>query len=168
MVLAPAIGIEPARGSDLKLLENLLELYVHDMSAYFPNVELGPDGRFGYAKLPLYWSEPDRYPFLIRMESRVVGFALVTRGSPVSDDPATYDIAEFFVLRAYRRLGVGRRAAFALWQTLRGPWTVRVSVGNAGAARFWSDAVGRFTENGAVESARPGSPHGWRVWSFRS
>lgn len=30
------------------LLSNLLELYIHDLSALFPQVRLGPDGRFGY------------------------------------------------------------------------------------------------------------------------
>src|SRR5207253_5526181 len=35
-------------------LENLVELYVHDLSDVF-DIEIGEDGRFGYEKLPLYW-----------------------------------------------------------------------------------------------------------------
>ena len=67
------------------------------------------DGRFGYDRLPLYRTEPEkRFPFLIRRDGRTVGFALAMRG-PASDDPDDLDLQEFFVLRRYRR--VGREAA---------------------------------------------------------
>ena len=109
--LEVSLDVAPAR--DAALLANLLELYVHDLSEAFPLIELGADGRFGYDPLPLYWSEPERrFPFLIRCGGRVAGFVLVARGSPASDDPDVLDVAEFFVLRRYRRSGVGRRAAF--------------------------------------------------------
>ena len=49
--------IEIATADDAGVLSNLLELYVHDLSEVF-DVELGPDGRFGYEKLPMYWLEP--------------------------------------------------------------------------------------------------------------
>ena len=65
----------------------------------------------------------------------MAGFSFVTRGSPASDDPETLDVAEFFVLRGWRRSGVGRRAAPLLWDRLPGPWTVRVSTGTGPACR---------------------------------
>jgi predicted acetyltransferase len=150
------------------LLQNLLELYVHDLSEIFP-VELGPDGRFGYARLPLYWTEPAvRHAFLIKCGSRVAGFALATRGSPASDDPTDLDVAEFFVLRAHRRSGVGRQAAFALWDSLPGQWVVRVSETNRAGLPFWSDVIRSYTSGVFGESARPGSPAGWRIFTFAS
>ena len=90
-----ALTVEDAAPRDATLLENLLELYIHDLSTAFPAIELGPEGRFGYPKLPLYWSEPERrFAFLIRSGARVVGFVLVTRGSPLSEDPDVFDVAE--------------------------------------------------------------------------
>lgn len=163
------IVLSAATKGDAVLLSNLLELYIHDLSAAFPRVELGPDGRFGYSKLALYWSEPDsHFPFLIRLDSRVVGFALATRGSPASDDPNVFDVAEFFVIRRHRRSGVGRRAAMLLWNRLPGSWTVRASEGVPGAVTFWRSVVTEFTSGAATESKRPGSPHGWSVFSFSS
>ena len=41
------------------VLANLLELYAHDFSE-FHQVALNDDGRFGYADLPRYWSDPGR------------------------------------------------------------------------------------------------------------
>jgi predicted acetyltransferase len=106
----PHVTLDPAASRDVTLLENLLELYLHDLSEAFPAIEIDANGRVGYDKLALYWSEPERrFPFLIRADGRVAGFVLVTRGSPASDDPDVLDVAEFFVLRRYRRSGVGRR-----------------------------------------------------------
>src|SRR3954469_7716061 len=106
MPLESELTLDVATVKAAALLSNLLELYVHDMSAIFPDVRVGADGRFGYPKLPLYWSEPDRrFAFLIRCAGELAGFALVTRGSPVSDDPSALDVAEFFVLRRHRRSG---------------------------------------------------------------
>lgn len=163
------IVLDVATVADATLLSNLLELYIHDLSEAFPNVELGPDGRFGYGKLALYWSEPEsHFPFLIRCDGRVAGFALATRGSPATDEPDVFDVAEFFVLRRYRRSGVGDRAAALLWNRLPGRWIVRVSEGNTGALAFWRGVIAKYTNGAATESKRPGKPHAWRVLSFAS
>ena len=132
-------------------------------------VELGPDGRFGYEKLASYWSEPDRrFPFLIRYEGRLAGFVLVTRGVLPTNDPDVLDVAEFFVLRRYRRLGVARRAAFLVWDRFPGRWCVRVSEGNVEALPFWTRIVAEYTRGSAIVSTRPGNPNAWRVFSFQS
>ena len=162
------VVLEPATQRDTAVLSNLLELYSHDLSDVFA-LEPGADGRFGYEKLHLYWSEPEnRFPFLIRAGTQLGGFALVTRGSPASDDPGDFDIAEFFVLRRHRRSGVGRRAAFLLWDRLASGWTVRVSEGNQKGLRFWANVIAEYTRGTAVETTRSGSPHAWRVFSFSS
>lgn len=168
MVDSQEVALDVATPRDAALLANLLELYAHDLSATFA-LELGADGRFGYARLPLYWSEPDRrFPFLIRCGTRIAGFALVTRGSPASDDPQDFDVAEFFILRRYRRSGVGRRAALLLWNRFAGRWTVRVSEGNHSGRLFWASVITEYTNGALVETTRPGSPHPWRVFSFTS
>jgi len=150
------------------LLSNLLELYIHDMSEVFP-VRLGPDGRFGYEKLPSYWSEPDgRSAFLITCGGEIAGFALVTRGSPATSDPNDLDVAEFFVLRGYRRHGVGRQAAGQLWDTVRGNWVVRVSDANRAGLQFWRDVVRDYAGDHHAETLRPEHPHGWIVFTFAS
>ena len=168
MPTSEAVTLQRATPDMAPLLRNLLELYIHDLSEVFP-VELGPDGRFGYEKLPLYWNEPSaRHAFLIRCGTRVAGFALVTRGSPATDDPADLDVAEFFVLRAHRRSGVGRQAAFALWDSVPGRWVVRVSEANRAGLPFWREVVRSYTSGVFGESTRPGTPAGWRVFTFAS
>jgi len=88
------IEVIPATLEQKPILANLLELYGHDFSE-FHDIDLGPDGRFGYKCLPLYWSEPGRHPFLVRVDGRLAGFAFVKRGSEVSGDETVWDMAEF-------------------------------------------------------------------------
>jgi predicted acetyltransferase len=162
------VTVELATLSDAALLANLLELYIHDLSEVFA-IELGVDGRFGYPKLSLYWSEPERrFPFLIRAGDKPVGFALVTRGSPASEDPDVLDMAEFFVLRRHRRSGCGRRAAALVFDRLPGRWIVRVCEGNQGALPFWESVVDAYTGGRFRRGTREGSPHAWRDLSFVS
>ena len=151
------------------VLQNLIELYIHDLSGAFPGLELGVDGRFGYRDLARYWSEPGRrFAFLIKEGGKVAGFALVTLGSPAAQEANVHDIAEFFVLRGYRRTGVGRRAAELLWKQLPGPWTVRSSEANPKALAFWSDVVAEFTKGDVTTSSWSGRTSQFRVFRFDS
>jgi predicted acetyltransferase len=162
------VSLDAARPDDATLLGNLVQLYIHDLSAVFPDIAPGPDGRFSYRTLSLYWSEPTRrFPFLIRCGTQVAGFILVTRGSPVSEDPETFDVAEFFVMRRYRRAGVGREAAALLWSRLPGKWTVRVTEANRGGLAFWDGVMGTLGSQ-VTASVRPGRPAPWRVYAFDS
>jgi predicted acetyltransferase len=161
-----AIRLERASSEMRDVLANLLELYSHDLSDAFA-IDVGADGRFGYPKLDLYWSSPDsHYAFVFRCGGHIAGFALVTRGSPLTEDPSDLDVAEFFVLRRYRRIGVGRQAACALWDTLTGRWVVRVSETNRAALTFWIDVVRRYTGGKYTEASRDSAGHRWRVFSF--
>lgn len=157
------VTLDAATSADAEVLANLLLLYI------LPNVDLGADERFSYPKLPLYWSESEqRFAFLLRCDGRLAGFVLVARGSPAAEDPEVLDITEFFVLRRHRRSGVGRQAAFLLWNRFPGKWTVRVSLGNPGALAFWHSVIAEFTGGTATVFEIPGQPNAWRVYSFES
>jgi predicted acetyltransferase len=166
---ARVVKLDPAIASDSPLLSNLLQLYIHDLSDVFPQVELGYDGRYSYDRLPLYWSDAQRrFAFVIRCDDRPAGFALATRGSPATPDPDVLDVAEFFVVRRHRRCGVGRAAAFLLWNLLAGKWTVRVLETNDGAVAFWRDVVAEYSKKAARESTLSAPPNSWRVFFFES
>jgi predicted acetyltransferase len=165
---SPDLVLDPANSDEAPLLANLLELYTHDLSGVF-KLDVGAEGRFGYAKLPLYFNEPGRrFPLLFRVAGQLAGFALINRGSPVSDDPDVLDMAEFFVLRRYRRAGVGGRAAALLWDRHPASWVVRVSAGNAAGREFWTPTIANYSAGRYEETQRPGTPHGWHVFQFSS
>lgn len=150
---------------EMPIIANLFEMYAHDFSE-FHAVEPGPDGRFGYPDLPLYWSEPGRCPFLIRVGGKLAGFVLVHRIS--SGNNAAWDMAEFFVLRGYRRRGVGREAAHWVWRQFPGPWQVRVMRANQTAHGFWQRAIAEFAGDAMSLTSVEKAGELWDVFSFAS
>jgi predicted acetyltransferase len=165
----PPGSIEVVRATveQMPIVANLLELYIHDFSEFF-DVELGEDGRFGYPHLPLYWHEANRHPFLVRIDGKLAGLVLVKQGSVFSGDPAVWDMAEFFVARAYRRRGVGTRIAHEVWRRFPGRWEIRVMEANAMACGFWQHAVSEFAGDAMVSSRIESNGRSWQLFSFES
>jgi predicted acetyltransferase len=161
------IEVIPAAPEQEPILANLLELYVHDFSEFL-DIELGEDGRFGYADLPRYWREIDRHPFLVRIDGRWGGFALVRKGSANSGNAVVWDMVEFFVVRRYRRLGIGTRIAHEAWRRFPGKWEIRVMQSNDSARRFWEHAIEEFAGH-EVQSSRFEKNGAWcTVFSFEA
>jgi predicted acetyltransferase len=161
------IKVIPAQAEQSAVMANLLELYAHDFSE-FHEVHLGEDGRFGYPSLPMYWSDPQRFPFLIRIDGRLAGLALVKRGSEVSGRSAVWDMAEFFVTRGFRRHGVGMQAAHEVWRRFPGPWEVRVMQSNLSAQAFWAAAISAFVGETNLPTRFEKGGDSWSVFSFDS
>jgi predicted acetyltransferase len=164
---APQVELVDAAAKDMPVLANLLELYAHDFSE-FHAVRIGADGRFGYAQLPLYWTEADRHAFLVRVNGDLAGFVLVKKGSEISGDETAWDMVEFFVARGYRRRGIGSQIAHKVWGKLHGHWEVRVMKSNRGARQFWKRAIGEYSkqEIRPAEMERNGTV--WEVFRFQS
>jgi predicted acetyltransferase len=131
--MASDVEVVSASPDDKDVLANLLELYLHDFSE-MTDADVDAHGRFGYRFLDNYWTDPDRHPFVFRAGGRLAGLALVRSGTP-------HDMAEFFVLRKYRRRGVGFVAARAVFAVFPGEWQVREMAANRGAIAFWREAI---------------------------
>lgn len=130
------------------VLENLLELYIHDFSELVLR-DVGDDGRFGYKNLPLFWSDSSRLAFLARLDDKLVGFALVTKNSKPPGDAELWDMTEFFILRRYRRQGIGTQVAEKVWLACPGRWQIRVMEKNTSARSFWESSIEKFTRQPA-------------------
>jgi predicted acetyltransferase len=161
------IELVPATAEQQPTLANLLELYAHDFSEFHP-LEIGASGRFGYQSLPLYWSEPSRHPLLIQMGGNLAGFAFVKRGSEVSGSLTVWDMAEFFILRGYRRRGIGTQAAHEVWRRFPGPWEVRVMQSNVSAHHFWECAISEFTGEAIHPVFAEKDGKHWKLYSFNT
>ncbi len=117
-------------------------------------------------RLPLYWTEPDRHPLLVRVDGKWAGFVLVKRGSEVSGDANVWDVAEFFIVRRYRRRGIGMSVAHEVWRRFPGRWEVRVMEANLTAREFWQRAITSFTGkvNFSVQVEKNGKL--WHLFAF--
>ena len=126
------------------LLRQLYELYCYDFSP-LTREDIGDDG---------YWTGDDflaTWPtglqvFLIRVDGHWAGFAWVAIGGYV--DPEATDhflMDEFFIMRKFRRRGVGEWAAVCLFNQFSGVWEVGEIPENVEAQRFWRTIIDRYT-----------------------
>ena len=114
------IALLPAAASDRAALANLIQLYLYDFSE-ITGADVDERGCFAYPLLDSYWTEAERYPFLIRVDGNLAGFALVNRYSRLLNPFDGHAVAEFFVMRKYRRVGIGRAAAIQLFDRFPHP-----------------------------------------------
>ncbi len=159
--MSAQVQVIPATVDQMPIVANLLQLYAHDFSE-FHDLELGPDGRFNYPPLPLYWTDPNRYPFLVRIEGKLAGFVLVKRESSI------WDMVEFFVVRGCRRRGIGTAIAHDVWRRFPGLWEVRVMESNQSALQFWQRAISAFTGTAIQPFSIEKDGKAWKVFSFES
>lgn len=137
------VEVYTATREDSAVLRNLLELYSYDFSEV-TGTDVDDHGLFGYRYLDHYWTEPGRTPLLIRVDARLAGFVLV-RGREQEDGAAESSIAEFFVMRKYRRQGVGRTVARAAFDMFPGRWKVAQINENTAGRAFWRAVIAEYT-----------------------
>lgn len=137
------VHIRPALPADADTIQNLMQLYTHDFSEFWAGTdkgELGADGRFAPYPLTPYWHRPNWQALLLYQAEALVGFVLINDQAH-STLPTDHNLAEFFVLRKYRGVGVGRTAARLVFANHPGQWEVAVARKNIPAYRFWRKTI---------------------------
>ncbi|MFH1514535.1 MAG: GNAT family N-acetyltransferase [bacterium] len=139
------IKIRKAPIEQKPVLEKLMQLYLHDFSEYDKN-DVNPDGLYEYKYLDSYWTENDRHPFLIYHENQFAGFVLVNSHVILEENKGAKSIAEFFILRKYRRKGIGSSAASSVFDMFPGKWEVALEKENKPSHEFWRKVISDYTE----------------------
>ncbi len=147
--------IREAALEEKPILRQLLELYKYDFSE-FDGADVGPHGFFGYKYLDHYWTEPDRHPYLISAGGQLAGFALVNRYAASGED--RWSLGEFFVMRKYRRQGIGEYAAACVFDLWPGKWEVNQIAAHSASTDFWRKVIGRYTHGQYVEQGSHQGP----------
>jgi predicted acetyltransferase len=147
------IQLIPAKFENRHIIQNLIQLYSHDFSE-MTGEDVDDSGRFTYEYLDLYWVESERKPFLIRAGDHWAGFVLV-RSEKQTNLESVHYIAEFFVLRKFRRKGIGRMAAFQAFDLFPGKWRVGELTENLPAQSFWRQVIGEYCSGNYQEIHPP-------------
>ncbi|MEZ6028850.1 MAG: GNAT family N-acetyltransferase [Hyphomonadaceae bacterium] len=138
------VNLERGQPSQRETLANLVQLYIHDFSEFLSGqrkLAVEADGRFAdLLRLDDYWREADRSVWFIRAGGQLAGFALLNARSHC-DRPVDFNMGEFFVMRTFRRDGVGAQAAIDLIRMHAGQWEIAVSARNPPALAFWPRVV---------------------------
>ena len=153
------IKLELLKEVDKPLLVRLMELYNYEFTQY-DDADISEYGYYGYAHIDDYWNEDGRYPYLIRVDGKIAGFALICPHCRFIENEVTHSIGEFFVMIKYRRNGVGEYVAKELFTRHKGKWEVCHMHNNEPAADFWRRVITEYT-NGDLETAQDNEMFGY-------
>jgi predicted acetyltransferase len=135
------------------------------MSEWF-EIDTKADGSYSYDTSSIWRDGYDAY--LAKVGDSVTGFALVGSAAEWLGDIGAHDVHEFFVLRRFRRNGMGQRMAMLLWNERPGEWLVRVLEANAPAVTFWRETIASYSRGSYKEEGRMVNGRPWRFFRLVS
>ena len=163
------VSLERGQPSQRETLANLVQLYIHDFSEFLSTkrkLSVEEDGRFAdLLRLEDYWTEADRSVWFIRAGGELAGFALLNARSHC-ERPVDFNMGEFFVMRTFRRDGIGARAAIDLIQMHPGQWEIAVSARNPPALAFWPRVITSADAREVEQIEGDGEAWTGPIWRF--
>ena len=134
---------------DKNIIYNLMQLYTYELSFFedeTTNFQLLDTGLFAMSKyIELYWKEENRHSYILKCNEDLAGFVL----ERFNEDNMN-EIAEFFVLNKYRKLGAGTFMAKEMFKRYKGKWEIRTLLKNKRAQEFWRKVI-KDVSNGFYE-----------------
>jgi ribosomal-protein-alanine N-acetyltransferase len=148
--MSPAtVSVRDARAApaDRLWIQSVYRDYLDDLNrntGLFP--KLGEVGHREPDLIAHWFGDANTFPLVILKGSEPVGFARVLRVAATAARPRIdYRMAEFFVARARRRLGIGRTAVQLILSRFDGRWEITEYLRNAEAVNFWRRVVSSYT-----------------------
>jgi len=126
-------------------IKNLLQFYIYDFSEWI-DLDVESNGLFKpYSNFENYWDEsPNRWPYIIKDEEKLIGFVFVRFIE--TGEAGYFSIAEFFILKKYRRKGIGKSISFDIFNLHKGRWEVFQKENNKPAQLFWNKIIDEYTK----------------------
>jgi predicted acetyltransferase len=160
-----SVSIRDARNSmvDRQYIQKAFNDYLDDLTRINMNTGMFPayaaSDEFGDRQpemMARWFADDSSHPLVILRNEQPVGFALVSRPVMKTANSAEHRLAEFFVTKSARRLGVGREAAVLIFNRFNGRWEITEILRNQPAVAFWRDVVGGYTNGEFRESIQQG------------
>ncbi len=141
-----------ASPQDRTLLQNLVNLYLHEVSA-FAEIEMDGDGQFIYPGLACFWIDPEKQVYIVKVKEKCAGFVLVKDIESLRGH-AIHTVPDFFLVNAYRGLGIGEEIARMVFDRHQGLWQIAVPEDNRVARAFWKAVIWRYSGGKQLEFRR--------------
>ena len=145
------------------VMQNLMQFYIYDFSEYI-KYDVEDNGLFApYPHLDDYWKETsNKFPYIIKKDDKYVGFVLVRFIE--TQERMYFSIAEFFILKKYRRTGIGKAIAVMVFDLHKGLWEVFQKESNKPAQIFWKKVIEEYTKGHYRERSEDGK----RIQNFEN
>ena len=128
------IALLPTTLDQAPLIRNLYQFYCYESSDW-EQEDVEADGRFYIHEehLHRYWQDDGWGAYLVLVDGFIAGFVLVERSELPGID--AHELADLFILKKYRRQGIGRAVALQLLGG-EGDWLLRCYAQDLPAVAF--------------------------------
>lgn len=131
---------------DKNIIYNLMQLYMYDLSSFEDETAtftMLNSGLYTMNKyIEKYWQDKNRHPYILKCNDELAGFVLYR-----FNEENMNEIAEFFVLKKYRKIGAGTFMANKMFDLYKGKWEVSTLIKNEISQKFWRKTIKNFTNN---------------------
>lgn len=149
-VVTVSVSLEQVTEDGLTALSRLLELVAYDLSE-LTGANITENGLYVTDVDIRSWYEDPNYDLLfIRADGALAGFVVIR----YLDEEGSHYLNHFFILRKYRRQGVGKKAAVMAFDRYIGQWRVSQFDWNVPAQLFWRQVIREYAVEPIVESRR--------------
>ena len=141
----------------LPLIRNLYQFYAYESSDW-EQEDIEVDGRFYIHEphLQRYWQEPDWSAQLILVDGFIAGFLLIERSELPGIE--ALEFADLFILKKYRRQGIGRALVQQVIVAGGGSWLVSFYEQDTLARQFWQCLLAELPLRAIRQAAAPEQP----------
>jgi predicted acetyltransferase len=145
-----AIQLERISSDGLDALNHLFELAAYDLSE-LSGANMNDNGRYLKGLDVRGWYDDSDYDlYFVRVDAVLAGFVVIK----YLREEDTHYLNHFFILRKFRRQGVGMEAAILAFNMYIGNWRVSEFDWNRPAQLFWRKVIRAYTNNQFVETRR--------------
>lgn len=134
------LELVPTDLEQMPLIRNLYQFYAYESSDW-EQEDVEVDGRFYIhdEHLLRYWQEPGWSAQLLLVDGFIAGFLLIERSELPGVD--ALELADLFILKKYRRRGIGRALATQVLMSGEDNWLVRFYGQDETAVAFWCSVL---------------------------
>ena len=134
------IKLRIAKKDERQLIENLLQMYLHNISEYFPMDFNSETCTYDYDDISKYFDESGNYAIIFMNEEDVIGFSLVD----FIDN--AYVVQEMFILNNYKNKGLGEECITKVFDDFNGDWVIKSLPASPKSENFWNKTISKYTD----------------------
>ena len=105
------------------IIYNLMQLYKYELSFFEDGTTtftMLDSGLYVLKYIEKYWQDENRHPYILKCNNELAGFVLQR-----FNEENMNEIAEFFVINKYRKMGAGTFMANRIFELYKGKWEVK-------------------------------------------
>ena len=136
-------------------MRKIFDEYLTELAEFDPHIQFDENGKPIYKWFDAYWQEPDRFPFFMIIDGEIAGLSMIRAVGEIG-----YEVAEFYVLPAYRKNGNALWFAQEVLQMFEGQIELGTRLENKRAIKFWTKFVQNYDVYACIDE------DGWRNWTL--